>query len=120
MKNYTPAILILISMLIGCSRPEKVTLSGTLGDTFESEIILKQEGDKFSGYFIYADNRREKIEVRGVRAGETLRLEEFNNEENKLTGIFEGPFDGNTYKGFWTDPARKKRVPFKYRIKEPD
>lgn len=120
MKNYTPAILILISMLIGCSKPEKVTLTGTLGGTFESEILLEQEGDKFSGYFIYADNRRGKIEVRGVKAGETLRLEEFNNEENKLTGIFEGPFDGNTYKGFWTDPARKKKVPFIYRKKEQD
>ena len=46
-----------------------------------------------------------------------LRIEEFNNEDNRLTGIFEGTFDGESYKGFWTDPQKKKRVPFLYQKK---
>lgn len=111
-----PEILLMILILIsGCDNSPKIELVGNLGDDLKSRFQLNQDGDKFSGYFFYDNGISNRISVIGVRNGNTLRIEEFNNNENKLTGIFEGEFDGTTFKGHWKDPKKSKRVPFIYR-----
>ncbi|HFA50667.1 MAG TPA: hypothetical protein ENJ95_16795 [Bacteroidetes bacterium] len=110
-------LLVILIIISGCDKSQKIILLGKLGDNLESRFQLNQQGDKFSGYFIYDNNNSEKIPVSGVKNGKILRIEEFNNNENKLTGIFEGKYNGNSYQGFWKDPKKSKRVPFSYQTK---
>lgn len=116
MKTTTTIILALVCIMAICSCEdavsERLLLSGTIGDNLKSSFELSQSGDKVAGIFAYEGG--EKIEVRGVKNGESLRLEEYNNKLDKLTGIFEGKFDGNSFIGHWQDPKFRKKVPFQY------
>lgn len=112
------SLLILVLSCTACinKSSENIILQGKLGKNVESEIILEQEGDKFSGHFLNLTSN-EKITLRGVKEHTKLRLEEYNTSgKNKLTGIFEGTFDGTTYEGFWRDPAGKSKVRFQYKV----
>jgi len=107
----------LLLSCIGCvsKSSENIILQGKLGKNVESKIILEQEGDKFSGHFINLASN-EKITLRGVKEHTNLRLEEYNtSNKNKLTGVFEGTFDGIIYEGFWRDPAGQSKVKFQYK-----
>ena len=94
--------LILLLLLTACEQSPKLTLEGTIGKQLESKLVLQQDGDRFSGYFSYLDKPEEQIAVSGTQVGTTLRLEEFNSAEQKLTGIFDGRFDGAVYEGNWS------------------
>ncbi len=110
MKKANIIIFFTLIAILGCSRPEKMILFGKIKNAPPAEFILEQQGDKFSGYFSYLNNKAKQIEVRGTRNGETLRLEEFNDKQGKLTGIFEGTFDGVLFKGNWRDPKGTKKI----------
>lgn len=115
MKTIQKTLWIFLILIVGCDNSPKIELVGKLGDDLKSRFLLKKDGDKFSGHFVYDTDNSKKISVSGVQNGNTLRIEEFNNNENKLTGIFEGKFDGNKFEGFWKDPKKEKQVPFIYR-----
>lgn len=117
MKNATLIIFFALIAISGCSKSEKVVLIGKIKNAPSAEFILEQQGDKFSGHFLYINNKAKKIEVQGTRNGETLRLEEFNDEQGKLTGIFEGKFDGVRFQGNWRDPKGTKKIPFEFHLK---
>ena len=119
--------VLLCLALVGCGGSEAgkdkapdLVMFGTIGKKLASHFELHQSGDKFKGVFFYDEDKENRIPVEGVIANGTLRLEEFNNESNKLTGIFEGAWDGKVYKGFWQDPAGKDKVPFRYENRTPE
>ena len=73
MKNILIVLLpFLFTVLVGCGNSEKLILTGKLDKKFESQFLLNQEGDKFSGHFVYKNKPKDKIEVRGVKSG-TMR-----------------------------------------------
>ena len=110
--------LLLATLLISCDRPGKFVMSGELGGKFESVFELSASGDQFEGVFYYTEDPSSKIPVNGTNVSGKLRLEEFNNTENKLTGTFLGEFDGLTYEGYWQDPEGKNKVPFRYSVQQ--
>lgn len=116
MKTNPLCFIIISILLLGCDNSDKIEFKGVLGNDLKSRFILKQSGDKFEGYFYYENNLSEKIQVSGVKNGESLRIEEFNNDLNKLTGVFEGKYNGEVYEGYWMNPRRTNRVPFSYRV----
>jgi hypothetical protein len=116
MRAIKKTLLAFLILIVGCDTSEKLILTGKLGNDLESRFQLNQHGDKFSGYLIYAGKNSDKISVSGVKNGEILRIEEFNNSDNKLTGTFEGKYDGESFQGFWEDPKKSKRVPFFYLV----
>ncbi|MFN8393850.1 MAG: hypothetical protein U0176_04165 [Bacteroidia bacterium] len=75
---------------------------------------LARSGDKITGTFENTDDQTE-LELRGTINGEYLRLEEFA-EKDKLTGIFDGKYDGEEYLQGLTVPIGNGKCHFSFRI----
>ena len=117
-KNMRNLFILPRLIFFAACSPEQpdLILKGVLGKDLNSQFILLQKGDRYEGYFFYETTSNERIPILGTKVGQTLRLEEFNNNEQKLTGVFTGTFDGETYEGNWTDPEGNKAVAFAYHL----
>jgi hypothetical protein len=91
-----------------------LTLRGTIGKDLSSRIRLAKKGETFEGDFVYTRDSTKSIFVKGTQEGDILRLEEFDEYHERVTGVFEGTFDGKDYQGFWLSPDGKDKVPFSY------
>lgn len=113
---FSSISLFVYLLMVGCEDEPAwdLILAGTLNQKHDSEIRLIQNGDILEGEFVYLNETGRKISLRGVQEESFLRLEEYSGDQNRLTGIFEGNFDGTTYQGYWRDPAQKNRVTFSY------
>lgn len=109
MKKLLFATMILI---LGCSaqQGELIILQGSIDSKVNGRLELTRNGDKIIGTFENTDDHTQ-LELRGTINGEFLRLEEFG-EKDKLSGIFDGKYDGEEYSGDWVSPNRKRKVPF--------
>jgi len=114
MKIFIMSLTLLSTLFLACKKEENIILKGTLGK-YKTEIILSQKNDKFDGSFNYMDKSisDKSVKIEGTRIAGKLRLEEFN-DEHKLTGIFEGKFDGNSFIGNWKSPSGEDETPFRF------
>jgi hypothetical protein len=112
--------LLFAAMLLafGCASQseELIILEGSIDSKVNGRLELARSGDKITGTFENTDENT-RLELRGTINGEFLRLEEFA-EKDKLTGIFDGKYDGEEYSGDWMSPNRKRKVPFFFSNRE--
>ncbi len=113
-KGFFLCCFVLLSfnlIFTSCNNQENdLSFKGNIGD-YEARITLQNKGSKFKGEFTYINLDRPKIKLEGVLEGDKLRLSEFD-DEGELTGIFNGKFDFETYKGQWFFPGKDKKVAF--------
>ncbi len=94
----------------------EIYLRGSINHKVYGEIIVEILGDeKVEGTF--TNNVSKKTitvkgkHIRGSNGTDTLNLEEYE-EQDKLSGYFEGTLIDGIYKGYWISPDRKTKVPF--------
>lgn len=112
MKNMRKVLFATMLLALGCvsQSEELIVLEGDIDSKVNGRLELARSGDKITGTFENTDDQT-KLELRGTINGEYLRLEEFT-EKDKLTGVFDGKYDGEEYSGDWISPNRKRKVPF--------
>lgn len=92
------------------SNKEEVTLTGTIDTKVNGIIQISFKGNKVKGVFKNQDTG-EKIDLRGTYYQEKLRIEEFAKKD-QLTGVFDGNYKEDQYRGSWISPDGKIKTPF--------
>ena len=120
---FSISLLIAVTLLLsscasGTSESEGIqanyTLFGTLGK-LDARVDLHRDNLDFVGEFEYTSLDKPMIELDGKLNGVMLTLQEYE-EDGSLAGTFEGVFNEQSWRGDWSDPAGKTKVPFDFSV----
>lgn len=86
---------------------------GTINDKYAIDMnIVINDPTMVQGSYFYTKNGPDNaLALSGTLSGNNLTIEELD-DNGDATGIFDGIFDGHTFKGTWTNTANGKSMPF--------